>query len=76
MAAGVRLARAKAGYSPISATQCYAYVLDADGQLAAFGDQSAWQLVYERPAGYGGTWGKVRETIGPDSNVSHPRCPA
>jgi 2-polyprenyl-6-methoxyphenol hydroxylase-like FAD-dependent oxidoreductase len=65
--------RYKAGYSPISATQCYAYVLDADGWLADFGDKPAWQLMYERSEGYGGTWGKIRETIGPDSNVSHTR---
>ncbi|HET9890507.1 MAG TPA: FAD-dependent monooxygenase, partial [Mycobacterium sp.] len=38
-----------------------------------FGDEPAWQLMYERSAGYGGTWGKIRETIGPDSNVSHTR---
>jgi 2-polyprenyl-6-methoxyphenol hydroxylase-like FAD-dependent oxidoreductase len=65
--------RYKAGYSPISATRCYAYVLDADGRLADFGDKPAWQLMYERSEGYGGTWGKIRETIGPDSNVSHTR---
>jgi 2-polyprenyl-6-methoxyphenol hydroxylase-like FAD-dependent oxidoreductase len=65
--------RYKAGYSPISPTQCYAYVLDADGRLTDFGDQPPWQLMYERSAGYGGTWGKIRETIGPDSNVSHTR---
>lgn len=65
--------RYKAGYSPISASRCYAYVLDADGRLADFGDEPAWQLMYERSAGYGGTWGKIRETIGPDSNVSHTR---
>jgi 2-polyprenyl-6-methoxyphenol hydroxylase-like FAD-dependent oxidoreductase len=65
--------RYKAGYSPISASECYAYVLDVDGRLADFGDKPAWQLMYERSAGYGGTWGKVRGTIGPDSNVSHTR---
>ncbi len=65
--------RYKAGYSPISATRCYAYLLDADGRLADFGDAPAWQLMYERSEGYGGTWGKIRETIGPDSNVSHTR---
>ena len=65
--------RYKAGYSPISATQCYAYLLDVDGTAADFGDTPAWQLMYERSAGYGGTWAKVREGIGPDSNVSHTR---
>jgi 2-polyprenyl-6-methoxyphenol hydroxylase-like FAD-dependent oxidoreductase len=29
--------------------------------------------MYERSEGYGGTWGKIRQTIGPDSRVSHTR---
>jgi 2-polyprenyl-6-methoxyphenol hydroxylase-like FAD-dependent oxidoreductase len=65
--------RYKAGYAPISAGQCYAYLLDTDGTLRDFGDRPAWELMYERSAGYGGTWGKLRETIGPESNVSHTR---
>ena len=65
--------RYKAGYSPISADQCYAYVLDVDGAQRDFGAGPAWQLMYERSEGYGGTWGKIRETFGPDSNVSHTR---
>jgi 2-polyprenyl-6-methoxyphenol hydroxylase-like FAD-dependent oxidoreductase len=65
--------RYKAGYSPISADKCYAYVLDVDGAQRDFGAAPAWQLMYERSAGYGGTWGKIRETIGPDSTVSHTR---
>jgi 2-polyprenyl-6-methoxyphenol hydroxylase-like FAD-dependent oxidoreductase len=65
--------RYKAGYSPISADKCYAFLLDTDGVRADFGDKPDWELMYDRSAGYGGTWGKVRETIGPDSNVSHTR---
>jgi 2-polyprenyl-6-methoxyphenol hydroxylase-like FAD-dependent oxidoreductase len=65
--------RYKAGYAPISADKCYAYILDTDGALRDFGDRPAWELMYERSAGYGGTWGKIRETIGPESNVSHTR---
>jgi 2-polyprenyl-6-methoxyphenol hydroxylase-like FAD-dependent oxidoreductase len=65
--------RYKAGYSPISADKCYAYILDTDGTLRDFGDQPAWELMYKRSAGYGGTWGTIRETIGPDSDVSHTR---
>jgi 2-polyprenyl-6-methoxyphenol hydroxylase-like FAD-dependent oxidoreductase len=65
--------RYKAGYSPISADKCYAYILDVDGTLADFGDGPPWRLMYERSDGYGGTWGKVRETIGQDSTVSHTR---
>jgi 2-polyprenyl-6-methoxyphenol hydroxylase-like FAD-dependent oxidoreductase len=65
--------RYKAGYAPISGDQCYAYLLDTDGALRDFGDKPAWELMYERSAGYGGTWGKIREDIGPESNVSHTR---
>jgi 2-polyprenyl-6-methoxyphenol hydroxylase-like FAD-dependent oxidoreductase len=65
--------RYKAGYTPISAGKCYAYLLDVDGARADFGDKPDWELMYERSAGYGGTWGKIRETIGPDSSVSHTR---
>jgi len=65
--------RYKAGYSPISAGKCYAFLLDVDGVRADFGDKPDWELMYERSAGYGGTWGKIRETIGPDSDVSHTR---
>ena len=71
--------RYKAGYSPISRDKCYAYILDEDGTLEDFGGgkadgaKPAWQLMYERSEGYGGTWGKIRQTIGPDSHVSHTR---
>jgi 2-polyprenyl-6-methoxyphenol hydroxylase-like FAD-dependent oxidoreductase len=65
--------RYKAGYSPISAGQCYAYLLDTDGAEGDFGPGPAWELMYRRSAGYGGTWGKIRASIGPGSNVSHTR---
>jgi 2-polyprenyl-6-methoxyphenol hydroxylase-like FAD-dependent oxidoreductase len=71
--------RYKAGYSPISKEKCYAYILDEDGTLADFGGGEgpgaipAWQLMYERSEGYGGTWGRIRDSIGPDSKVSHTR---
>ncbi len=69
--------RYKAGYSPISADQCYAYILDQDATLADFGGgeggRAAWELMYERSEGYGGIWGEIREKIGPDSHVSHTR---
>jgi 2-polyprenyl-6-methoxyphenol hydroxylase-like FAD-dependent oxidoreductase len=65
--------RYKAGYSPTSADRCYAYILDEDRPQNGFGDRPAWQLMYERSEGYGGTWGKIRQTIGPGSDVSHTR---
>jgi len=62
--------RFKAGYSPISADRCYAYLLDEDD--AADG-RPLWEQMYERSRGYGGTWGRIRTTIGPDSDVSYTR---
>ena len=64
--------RYKAGYSPISADRCYAYILDEDRTRDGFGDGPAWQLMYERSEGYGGTWGKIRETIGPSPTYRTP----
>jgi 2-polyprenyl-6-methoxyphenol hydroxylase-like FAD-dependent oxidoreductase len=63
--------RFKAGYSPISAGRCYAYLLDEDG--AADSGRPLWEQLVDRSEGYGGTWGKIRTTIGPDSDVSYTR---
>jgi 2-polyprenyl-6-methoxyphenol hydroxylase-like FAD-dependent oxidoreductase len=66
--------RYKAGYSPISKDKCYAYILDEDVVLEdSDATKPAWQTMHERSEGYGGTWGKIRQTIGPDSRVSHTR---
>jgi 2-polyprenyl-6-methoxyphenol hydroxylase-like FAD-dependent oxidoreductase len=65
--------RYKAGYTPISPSQCYAFLLDVDGTRRDFGDRPDWEVMYERSEGYGGTWGKVRDTLGPHSNVLHTR---
>jgi 2-polyprenyl-6-methoxyphenol hydroxylase-like FAD-dependent oxidoreductase len=65
--------RYKAGYSPISPAKCYAYLLDVDGTRGDFGHEPAWRLMHKRSAGYGGTWATVRESIGPDADVSHTR---
>ena len=65
--------RYKAGYTPISSSRCYAYLLDVDGTRRDFGDRPDWELMYERSEGYGGTWGKIRDTLGPHSDVSHTR---
>jgi 2-polyprenyl-6-methoxyphenol hydroxylase-like FAD-dependent oxidoreductase len=65
--------RYKAGYTPISADRCYAYLLDVDGSRSDFGDGPDWAVLRERSEGYGGTWGKIRSTLGPGSAVSHTR---
>jgi 2-polyprenyl-6-methoxyphenol hydroxylase-like FAD-dependent oxidoreductase len=65
--------RYKAGYTPIAPGRCYAYLLDVDGTRGDFGDRPDWEVMYERSEGYGGTWGKIRDTLGPWSSVSHTR---
>jgi 2-polyprenyl-6-methoxyphenol hydroxylase-like FAD-dependent oxidoreductase len=65
--------RYKAGYTPIAPGRCYAYLLDVDGTRGDFGDRPDWEVMYERSEGYGGTWGKIRDTLGPRSSVSHTR---
>jgi 2-polyprenyl-6-methoxyphenol hydroxylase-like FAD-dependent oxidoreductase len=62
--------RYKAGYSPISADRCYAYVLDEELDSSGF-DRPLGAVLRERSEGYGGTWGWIRETITDDTLVDH-----
>lgn len=63
--------RYKAGYSPISATTCYAYLLDED--IARPADRPAGAVLRERSAGYDGRWARIREQITDDTPVNHQR---
>ncbi|HKT03275.1 MAG TPA: FAD-dependent monooxygenase [Rugosimonospora sp.] len=63
--------RFKAGYSPISADRCYAYLLDENLDPALIGERPAGALLRERSAGYGGTWGRIRETLTADTMVDY-----
>ena len=63
--------RYKAGYSPISESKCYAFVLDEPLDPASFGDRPGAAVMRERSQGYGGTWGEIRETIGDDLAVDY-----
>ena len=60
--------RYKAGYSPISATKCYAYLLDEPLDESLIGPHAPVELLRERSAGYGGTWGRLRDAL-PDDQV-------
>ena len=44
-----------------------------DGTRRDFGDRPDWEVMYERSEGYGGSWGKIRDTLGPHSSVLHTR---
>jgi len=63
--------RFKAGYSPISATQCYAYLLDDNLDAALIGPRAPLAMFRERSAGYGGTWGRVRDSLPDDTAVDY-----
>jgi 2-polyprenyl-6-methoxyphenol hydroxylase-like FAD-dependent oxidoreductase len=63
--------RYKAGYSPISPTQCYAYLLDEDG--AGPGERPVGAVLRERSEGYGGRWSRIRDQITDDTPVNYQR---
>jgi 2-polyprenyl-6-methoxyphenol hydroxylase-like FAD-dependent oxidoreductase len=63
--------RFKAGYSPISADLCYAYLLDENLDPALIGERPAGRLLRERSAGYGGTWGTIRDSVADDTVVNY-----
>jgi 2-polyprenyl-6-methoxyphenol hydroxylase-like FAD-dependent oxidoreductase len=62
--------RYKAGYSPISVDRCYAYILDEELDTYGF-DRPLAVVLRERSKGYGGMWGRIRETITDDAAVDH-----
>ncbi|MEV6346205.1 FAD-dependent monooxygenase [Actinoplanes sp. NPDC051851] len=63
--------RYKAGYSPISATQCYAYLLDENLDASLIGPRAPIGLFRERSAGYGGTWGRIRDALPDDTALDY-----
>ncbi|MEU6375729.1 FAD-dependent monooxygenase [Streptomyces sp. NPDC046909] len=63
--------RFKAGYSPISPDQCYAYLLDENLDASLIGPRASLALMRERGAGYGGTWGKVIAALPDDTAVDY-----
>lgn len=63
--------RFKAGYSPISPDQCYAYLLDENLDASLIGPRAPLALLRERGAGYGGTWGKILASLPEDTAVDY-----
>ena len=59
--------RYKAGYSPISPDQCYAYLLDENLDASLIGPRVPLSLLRERGAGYGGTWGRILASLPEDT---------
>ncbi|MFD8811634.1 FAD-dependent monooxygenase [Streptomyces sp. NPDC059627] len=63
--------RYKAGYSPISDDRCYAYLLDENLDAALIGPRASLDLLRERGAGYGGTWGRILASLPDDTPVDY-----
>jgi 2-polyprenyl-6-methoxyphenol hydroxylase-like FAD-dependent oxidoreductase len=63
--------RYKAGYSPISAGKCYAYLLDEPLDPGLIGPNAPIEMLRERSAGYGGTWGQIRDSLPGDQVVDY-----
>ncbi|MFJ9535814.1 FAD-dependent monooxygenase [Streptomyces sp. NPDC101225] len=63
--------RYKAGYSPISADRCYAYLLDENLDTSLIGPRAPLELLRERGAGYRGSWGKIIASLPEDTAVDH-----
>ncbi|MER6957061.1 FAD-dependent monooxygenase [Streptomyces sp. NPDC000618] len=63
--------RFKAGYSPISADHCYAYLLDENLDASLVGPRAPLALLRERGAGYGGMWGKIIAALPDDTAVDY-----
>jgi hypothetical protein len=63
--------RYKAGYSPISAGKCYAYLLDENLDASLMGPRAPLPLLRERGAGYGGTWGRILASLPDDTAVDY-----
>ncbi|TKA03090.1 FAD-dependent monooxygenase [Actinacidiphila oryziradicis] len=63
--------RYKAGYSPISADKCYAYLLDENLDESLVGPRAPLALLRERGAGYGGTWGRILRSLPQDTAVDY-----
>ncbi|WP_371101282.1 FAD-dependent monooxygenase [Streptomyces sp. PU_AKi4] len=63
--------RYKAGYSPISPDQCYAYLLDENLDTSLVGPRAPLALLRERGAGYGGMWGDIIAALPDDTAVDY-----
>ncbi|MBP6994640.1 MAG: FAD-dependent monooxygenase [Phycicoccus sp.] len=61
----------KAGYTPISDTQCYAFLLEGNLDRSYVGEKPNGAVLKEHGQGYGGTWGKVIASIADDAIVNY-----
>jgi len=61
----------KAGYTPISEDLCYAFLLEENLDRSFIGEHPNGRVFKEHGAGYGGTWGTVRDSVPDDAMVNY-----
>ena len=61
----------KAGYTPISEDYCYAFLIEENLDRSFVGEKPNGKVLKQHGAGYGGTWGKVRDSIADDAVVNY-----
>lgn len=61
----------KAGYTPISEDYCYAFLIEENLDRSFIGEGPKGHLFKERGAGYGGTWGEIRDSLPDDAIVNY-----
>lgn len=61
----------KAGYTPISEELCYAFLLEENLDRSFVGEGPNGALLKERGQGYGGIWGRVRDSLPDDAVVNY-----
>ncbi|WP_300680933.1 FAD-dependent monooxygenase [Nocardioides sp.] len=61
----------KAGYTPISDELCYAFLLEENLDRSMVGEGPRGREFKEHGAGYGGTWGEVRDSLADDAMVNY-----
>jgi 2-polyprenyl-6-methoxyphenol hydroxylase-like FAD-dependent oxidoreductase len=61
----------KAGYTPISDELCYAFLLEENLDRSYVGEGPRGAELKERGQGYGGLWGRVRDSLADDAIVNY-----
>lgn len=61
----------RAGYTPISEDYCYIFLLEENLDRSLVGATAPGAVFKEHGAGYGGVWGKVRDSIADDEVANY-----
>ncbi|GGN92581.1 FAD-dependent oxidoreductase [Actinoplanes lobatus] len=66
----------KAGYTPISDSLCYAFLLEENLDRSFVGEHPNGKIMKEHGQGYGGIWGQVRDSLADDAIVNYQHIEA